>query len=84
MTGLFPFSGLAHDPQGVLAAVQRFALVSIKQIYDLKFCMSFYGIVGFELCVAMLTYADGWRVSLYKSQLALRHDCSLSQLIGRM
>ncbi len=69
MKRLLVFRRLSHDPQGILAAVHRLALVGIE------LCLN----VGiFELSVAALTDTDGRRGLLYDPQLALGHVQSLA------
>jgi hypothetical protein len=68
------FRRLAHDPQSILTAVYRLALVGIE------LCLNI-GIL--ELSVAPFAYADGWMALLYDPQFALLHDCSLAHSVGR-
>ena len=74
MKKLLAFCGLADDPQSVLAAVHRLALVSVE------LCLN---IGVFELSIAALTDTDGRRGLLYDPQLALGHVQSLAHLGGR-
>jgi hypothetical protein len=71
---LLAFGGLAHDPQGVLAAVHRLALVGIE--LRLK-------IGTFELGVAALAHADSRRGLFHDSEFALEHVQSLTHREGR-
>lgn len=73
-TTLLAFRGFAHDPQGVLAAIQRLALVGIK--LDLNVSI-------LELGIASLAHADGGRGLFHNPQFALRHDSSLAHRAGR-
>ena len=78
---LFVFCGLAHDSQGVLTAIHRLALMSIKLRPNIG---AWRGKVGLELSIAPFTYADGWKWGfLYDPQFALLHDCSLAHPAGR-
>jgi hypothetical protein len=63
----------AHDPQSVLAAIYRLALVGIE------LCLN---IGVFKLSIAALTYADSRRGLLYDPQLALGHVQSLAHREG--
>lgn len=74
MKRLLAFGGFADDAQGILAAVYRLALVSVK--LRLK-------IVTLELGVASFADADGRRVLFYYPQFALGHIQSLAHLTGR-
>lgn len=74
MRKLLAFRRLVYDPQSVLAAIHRLALVGIE------LCLNI-GIL--ELSVAALTHADGRRGLLYDPQLALGHVQSLAHLGGR-
>ncbi len=80
MKQLLVFSGLAHDAQGILAAVHWLALVGIELLGNIKLCV---GHAGLELNIAAFADADGRRALLYDPQLALLHDCSLAHLVGR-
>ena len=64
----------AHDPQRVLTAVYRLALVGIELCLNIRIL---------ELSVAPLAYADGRRGLFYDPQFALLHDCSLAHHAGR-
>ncbi len=78
---LFVFRGFTDDPQGILTAVHRLALVGIELCLNVGFEIRK---AGLELGVAAFAYADGrWRGLLYDPQFALRHDCSLAHLVGR-
>lgn len=74
MKRLLAFRGFSHDPQRILAAVHRLALVGIE------LCLNI-GIL--ELSIAPFTHADGRRALLYDPQFALLHDSSLAHLAGR-
>jgi hypothetical protein len=67
---LFVLGRFAHDPQSILAAIYRLALVSVE------LCLNI-GIA--ELSIA--PFADG-KTRFHKSQFALRHDCSLAHVGG--
>jgi hypothetical protein len=70
---LFAFGRFAHDPQSILAAVYGLALVGIELGLHIG---------TRELGIATFAHTDGREVSLYDSQIALRHDCSLAHLVG--
>ena len=74
MTQLLVFRGFAHDSQGILTAIQRFALVGIELCLNISIL---------ELSAASFAYADGRRALLHDSQFALPHYCSLAHLAGR-
>jgi hypothetical protein len=67
---LLAFGGFAHDPQSVLAAVYRLALVGIELRLNV-------GIL--ELSIA--PFADA-KALFHNSQFALRHDFSLAHREG--
>ena len=71
MKRLLAFGGFAHDPQGILAAVQRLALVGVE------LCLN-VGIL--ELGIA--PFADA-KPLFHDPQFALRHDFSLAHREGR-
>jgi hypothetical protein len=75
MKPLFAFRGLADNPQSVLAAIHRLALVGLKMGLN----------IILELCVAPLTDAqNGYTFDpRHDPEFALRHDCSLAHLAGR-
>jgi hypothetical protein len=78
---LLTLRGLAHDPQRVLAAVYRCALVGIELYLNSG---KWVWKVRLELGVASLAYANGWgRVFLDDPQASVRHDASLAHLAGR-
>ena len=63
MKQLLAFSGLAHDPQSVLAAVYQFALVSVELCLNI---ISRRRKAGLELGIAVFAHADGGgRASFY-------------------
>ena len=70
----------AHDPQSVLAAIYRLALVCVKLHLNLG---AWRWKVRLELSIAPFAYPDGRWGPLYDAQLALLHDCSLAHLTGR-
>ena len=74
--GSFAFGRFTHDPQRILAAVHRLALVRIELCFHVS---------PFELRIA--SHADaqnGFPVfSLYDPELALEHDSSLAHWRGR-
>ena len=74
MRPLLIFRRLAHDPQSVLAAVQRLALVGIELPLDSRLRVSSVGVSG-ELGIA--AFADSQRRnvsdSLYDPKIAFRH-----------
>ena len=65
-----------HDPERILAAVGKFALVGVERRLD-----SLLGI-GLELRIAAFANADYWRGLFDDPQLALWHDFSLAQSAG--
>jgi hypothetical protein len=74
VNALFTFRGFAHNPQRILTAVHRLALVSVK------LCLNI-GI--FELGIASLAHADGRRGLFHDPQFALWHGFSLAHSAGR-
>jgi hypothetical protein len=68
---LLAFGRFAHDPQSVLAAVQRLALVGVKLDLNIRIA---------ELSVA--PFADA-KPLFHDPQFALCHDRSLAHLGGR-
>ena len=71
---LLVFGGFAHNPQGILAAVQWLALVGIERRLDLVFCSAKLRITAF---------ADTKRRGLpYEFELPFVHGHSLAQEIG--
>ena len=83
MKQLLAFCGFAHDPQGVLAAIHRVALVASERLYDFRIRIFPHWLTRFELTVAAFANADGggWYFP-YDPQLALFHDRSLSHREG--
>ena len=83
MKQLLAFRGLAHDPQSVLAAVQRLALVGCERLCN------FYqrGISGdiarLELGVTAFADAKDKWLAFYDPQFALGHVQSLAHPLGR-
>jgi hypothetical protein len=55
----------------IVAGIKRGADVVLRFILG--------GFVGFELSITAFADADGWRGSLYESEFALLHNCSLAQ-----
>jgi len=77
---LFVFGRLAHDAKGILAAIHRLTLVTIK--LRLKVAL-WIGIVGLELGITPFADTDDrGRRYFYDPQLALWHDCSLAHRAG--
>ncbi len=79
---------LAHDPQGILTAVYGLAIVSIKLIANTRQCCIWVGqslSQYSKLSVTAFADAERWGLSriFYDPQFALRHDCSLTHLVGR-
>jgi len=68
---LFVLGRFAHDPQSILAAIYRLALVSVK------LCLK----IG-TLKLSIAPFADR-KARFYSSQFALRHDCSLAHMARR-
>src|ERR1700685_1551183 len=69
---LLAFRRLANDPQGILTAIRRLALVGIE------LCLN---IAVFELSVAPFTHTER-RFLFYDPKFSFRHDCSLAQMAG--
>ncbi len=74
---LLIFGRFSHDPQSILTGVSQLALVGIKRGLN-----GVFGI-GLKLQVAMLAYADYWRLS-HDPQFALQHEPSLAHLAMRL
>jgi len=68
---LFVLGRFADDPQSVLAAVCRLALVGIKLCLNLGVwtCKA-----GLELSITPFAYADGREGSLYDTEFTFQHD----------
>jgi len=83
-SALFAFSGFAHDPQRILAAVYRLARVSVELALNGGLCISPIRVAD-ELLVASFADSEGRNISdpLYDPQLALWHEFSLAHLAGR-
>ena len=62
---LSAFGRFAHDPQGVLAAVQRLALVGSKRLHYFRVRLLPRPFARLELLIASLTDADSRRGLLY-------------------
>jgi hypothetical protein len=71
MSRLLVFRSFAHDPQGVLAAVQLFALVGVKL---------YLHVLALELSA---TSFANTKPLFHDPQFALRHDFSLAHLAWR-
>jgi len=70
MKRLFAFGSFAHDPQGVLAAVQRLAIVGIELRLNLAVCTT---------KLRATTLADGESGILFDDpQFAFCHEYSLA------
>ena len=81
---LLVFGRLAHDPQGVLAAVYRLAFMAGKGFADLPFRSICVRLSGLKLLIACFTNANHrGRGALYNSEFPLLHDCSLAHLARR-
>ena len=85
---LLIFRGFFYDPQGILAAVHRFAGMTIELLLDTD--LSFREILKLarvcrELCIASVTHSENrnFFTSFYDPEFALRHDCSLAHLARR-
>jgi len=78
MKPLFPFCGFAHDPQSILAAVQRLAIVGIELPLNGRLRVAHVRVAR-ELGVAAFADPEHRKVSnlFYDSQLTLRHENSL-------
>ncbi len=70
MRRLLPFRSFAHDPQCVLTAVYRLALVGVELGLN---------ILALKLGTTPFADTEGRRGLLYDPQFALLHDCSLAQ-----
>lgn len=79
--GLLIFGRLAHDAEGVLAAVDRLALVGVELLSDIKFHV---GQTGLELSITAFADANRRGALLHDPQLTLLHDYSLAHGTGRM
>ncbi len=78
MKRLLVFRGFPHDPQGVLAAVYRLALVVIKLCLNVGFRIQN---AGLKLHITAFANAYGGERSLFHDpQFALLHDRSLAHL----
>jgi hypothetical protein len=81
---LLVFGRLAHDSEGILAAIYRLALVARKQHAKLPFGLLFVGQIGLKLFIAGFADANhGRRVAFYDPKFSLCHDHSLAHLAGR-
>jgi hypothetical protein len=80
MMRLLTFRGFPHDPQCVLAAVQRLAFMGIESCLDGIFGLAEWMCVGCKLSVTALTDAEQRDASglLYDPQFALFHNSSLA------
>jgi hypothetical protein len=80
---LFVLSRFAHDPQGILTTIHRFALVGIELPLDSRLRIPAVGIAG-ELCVAPFADSECRDVSgsLYDPKIALGHIQSLAHREG--
>jgi hypothetical protein len=67
---LLTFRGLAHDPQSVLAAIYRLALVSIELLLNVE--VSVFKAASRKLGIAAFAYAKHWYAfsAFHYSQLA--------------
>jgi hypothetical protein len=74
---------LTHDPQSILTAIYRLALVGIELRSHFGFRIIFRGLTGLKLKIATFTDADGNWSTFYEPQVALLHNCSLAHLLGR-
>jgi len=79
---LFVFGGFSHDPQGVLAAVHRLALVGGERLYYFRIRLLPRAFVRLELLIASLTDADSRRGLFDDPQLAFCHAQSLAHREG--
>ncbi len=79
MKRLLVFCGFAHDPQGVLAAVHRFALMGIEPCLNIRIRNKQ---VGLELRIATFADSDEWRGAFHDPQLALGHVQSVAHSEG--
>jgi len=80
VSSLLAFRGFAHDPQGVLAAVYRLALVGFILGGNIGQRIM---LARFELRIAAFAHTDnrGWGF-FDDPQAPVRHDASLAHLIG--
>jgi hypothetical protein len=74
MNRLFVLGSFTDDPQSILAAVHRLALMGVKLCPDFGF-----GIRA-KLRVAPFAHAKNLRSLFYDPEAAFRHDCSLAHL----
>jgi hypothetical protein len=73
MKALLAFGRLAHNPQSILAAIGRLALVCVKL---------YLNALAFELGVASFADAKGRSTRLHDPQFAFCHDPSLAHVAG--
>jgi hypothetical protein len=80
MTQLLTFRRFAHDPQRVLAAVHRLALVGFKLGGNIG---SRIMLARFELSIAAFAHSDNRRRGFFNDpQTPVRHEASLAHMAG--
>jgi hypothetical protein len=87
-SSLLVLGGFADDPQGVLTAVDGFALMGVELLLNRGLCFRLPTaprLANWKLRVAGLAHAQDGNVLgfLYDSQFALWHDRSLAHQGGR-
>ena len=85
IASLLVFGRFVYDPQSVLAAIHRFAFVSVELLLNGGLGVSHVG-VSRELGIAAFADSEHWNVpdSLYDPKIALGHVGSLAHLAGRV
>jgi hypothetical protein len=79
MRQLLAFGGLAHDPQRVLATIQRLAFVTGEKRLNLPLRWLFFCQLRFKLAVACFAYSvNETGDTSYNTQLSLWHTASLA------
>ena len=73
---LLVFRSFAHDPQRILAAIHRLALVGGEPSFNVGFGSSRVGVYRLELDIAGFTDSNDRRNKLDESQLSFRHALS--------
>ena len=81
---LLAFGGFPHDPQSVLAAVQRDTFVSVKCKFNLELRINLRGSAKLELGITALADTNRWQRVFDDSELAASHGLSLAHLAGRV
>ena len=85
MNALFALCSFAHDPPGILSAVQPLALVGGKFRTNHPFGLARPWLEGLELLVTRLADANHRkRRAFYDPKLSFRHEGSLAHQTGRL